>query len=215
MPGDPAKDSEAALRAGLYWRVQGDYENAIANLERAVALNPEFANAHRVLGQTLSYWAADTAEPRRREELLERAAEEVQLAIRLRETPAALHDLAWILDEKGDLEGAVDTYRRALQAGLAEEKESPQRDFTPLRYNLACSLAKLGQFEGAIDQLTPVFKDEWRGEVWRWAAKDPDFEPLRESEWGKRLTELIEAAQARSETDEEAKSEGSATPSAR
>jgi tetratricopeptide (TPR) repeat protein len=179
MASDAKRDAEALLRAGIYWQVNREYEKAIANLERALELDPSSAEAHRALGQTLSYRAAEMpADSDARPSMLERAEKLVRDAIRLAgsETASALHDLAWIFDERGDLAAASEQYRRALAVAGAESREN---DLTPLRYNLACSLAKMKQLEEALAELRPVLQDPWRGEIWRWAEKDPDFDNLR------------------------------------
>src|SRR2546422_323859 len=107
---------DALIKTALYSRVQGDYKQAVARLEEAIRLDPSSAEAHRYLGQTFSYQAADVSDdPRLKADLLERAAVLILKAKDLHggHTPDTLHDLAWVLDEKGELTAAIELYYSA------------------------------------------------------------------------------------------------------
>jgi tetratricopeptide (TPR) repeat protein len=101
-----------------------------------------------------------------------------------------LHDLAWIYDERGAFEKAIEFYERAQestrQKGLSEDPA--------LAYNLACSLAKGGKQAEALETLKRVIK-----ETWKWAEEDPDFKELRESaDWGNRFRDMLSSAKTQS-----------------
>jgi tetratricopeptide (TPR) repeat protein len=204
MAVDFKNKADGLLREGVYRLSQGEYEAAEAVLRRAVELNPQLPAAHQQLGRTLSYRAAEMNEGNGKIELLDEAEASVKQASELQEkpTPGTLHDLAWIYDERGGVENitrAVELYRQALdQFGRVE---SPDNDLTPVYYNLACSLVKLGpdHLGEALDTISHVFEDPWRGDAWRFAERDPDLEELRTSPLtAEKFKQLVVKAQARS-----------------
>jgi tetratricopeptide (TPR) repeat protein len=202
MPTDIKTESETLVREATLNLSENDFDSAEHKLRDAVALNPALADAHRLLGRTRSYKAASAKDADVRKRLLTEAELRIRKSIELAgESAFALHDLGWICDERGtadDLEQAVALYRKALEA--FSRTESRENDLTAIRYNLACSLTKLGRdhFKEAIEALTPVFKDPWREDVSPIAERDPDLEPLRTWEEGKALGELIAIGRNRS-----------------
>ena len=62
-----------------------------------------------------------------------------------------------------------------------------------MRYNFACGLVSLGEFEVALELLGPVFEKDAAESV-NWAKVDPDLDPLRELP---RFKALMQDADAR------------------
>jgi tetratricopeptide (TPR) repeat protein len=201
MPTDIKTESETLVGEASLDISENDFDSAEKKLRAAIALNPALPDAHRLLGRTLSYGAASAKDVDAKKKLLAEAEQQVRESIALAdESAVALHDLGWIYDERGtvdDLKQAVTFYRKALAA--FSRTESRENDLTAIRYNLACSLTKLGDYAEATAALTPVFTDPWREDVSEFADRDPDFEPLRQSEeWGKVFRQLIETGRKRS-----------------
>jgi len=180
---EPQK-AEVLRREGVSLLADRKHDEAIAKLLEAVKLDPQSAEAHRCLGQAWSYMAAELPPGEEKNRLLVLAEQSVRKARELlgEETVAILHDLAWIYDEQGHYEEAIGLYRRGLNVG---GPESPQNDLTPIRYNLACSLAKRNRIQEAAAELKLILAEPWRkGELWKWAPKDADLKALRDSpEW--------------------------------
>jgi tetratricopeptide (TPR) repeat protein len=201
MPTDIKTESETLVREASLDLSENDLDSAEKKLRAAIALNPALPDANRLLGRTLSYAAASAKDVGSKKKLLAEAEQWVKESIALAEESAvALHDLAWIYDERGtvdDLKQAVTFYRKALDD--FSRTESRENDLTAIRYNLACSLTKLGNYAEATAALTPVFTDPWRQDVSQFAARDLDFEPLRQSaEWGAIFRQLILTGRKRS-----------------
>jgi len=182
---------DAVINAGLRSRVEGDYAAARKQFEEALRLDPTSAEAHRYLGQTLSYQAADVVEdPRAKEAALDEAEKMVRQAEALQggESPDSLHDMAWIEDERGRYETAIALYRKARDQARREAREE-NIGFT---YNLVCALAKFGALDDALEELSSVIN-----EAWKWAERDPDLENLRNSPvTSQRLQRLISEAKS-------------------
>jgi adenylate cyclase len=62
-----------------------------------------------------------------------------------------------------------------------------------MRYNFACGLVSLGEFEVALELLGPVFEKDATESI-NWAKVDPDLDPLRELP---RFQAMMQAAEAR------------------
>lgn len=97
------------------------------------------------------------------------------------------NDAALARLKKGDVKGAAEGFRRAL--GL-----SP--GFVLARYNLACALAKAGDFDGTERELAAVFELDLMG-LRAQAARDDDLAAFRESPQAKRLAAGEPALEAR------------------
>ncbi|MGH7023507.1 MAG: TIR domain-containing protein [Caulobacteraceae bacterium] len=90
----------------------------------------------------------------------------------------------------GEADRARDWLRRALLI---------DPDNQTMRYNFACALCDLKNFDGAFDLLGPYLAQVTRSEL-EWTKADPDMNPLREDP---RFKAMIAAAEARlaAETD--------------
>jgi tetratricopeptide (TPR) repeat protein len=101
----PPKDAQKSMVRGATYSQAGDHRRAAEEFERAVAADPEFANAHDRLG-------VEYARLGRYEE----AEAELQRALAV--DPASWighYDLGVILYQTGDLSGAERSVRRALE----------------------------------------------------------------------------------------------------
>jgi tetratricopeptide (TPR) repeat protein len=187
--------AQSLIKRAVHWRSKGDYEEALAELEQALMISPELAEAHREMGRTLSYYAADAKDVDRKRSLLDRAESAVRRAMELKGASLAdaLHDLAWIEDERGELERAIGHYHEAQELRrqqAAHGEASSAKAEAALAYNLACSLAKAHRLAEAFAELQRAIS-----ETWRFAETDPDLSPLRDSvEWKDRWAEMMRKA---------------------
>ena len=122
-------DAHQALGAAL--RSKRDWRGAAASLERAIAIRPELWGAHYTLGQVLQQ-AGDVAGARRH------LAEADRLRVHAQqEQEAGVWSAVGIGRlERGDLPGAADCFRRAIQAADG---------YAPAYYQLGRVLQKLGR----------------------------------------------------------------------
>ncbi len=186
---------KSLIKEAIFHRAKREYTPALARLEHALELAPTDPDALQELGRTLSYSAAETGDLTQKTALLDRAEAALKRAATFPgvSRKECLHDLAWVYDERGDFTRAVELYREAVAADVDERGAHRRPDFgqvpdTALAYNLACSLAKAGRGDEALDVLEPVIAD-----AWKWAEKDRDLEPLRQSPaWRPRLDALLE-----------------------
>lgn len=167
---DKTKCAELFRKLGVFWRVADGYATSYARLERACELDPTNARLANEVGKTLSFWAAEQppgSESRGERLQLALLAHERALELSKAEDAYILHDLGWTYDEIGDLEHAVEFYRRAA--------EIPHDRRWKTCYDLACSLSRLKRFEEALSALKecaeiPTLPIE----------ADPDFAEMRE-----------------------------------
>lgn len=182
---------EFQIEAGLRVRLKGQYREARDHFELAVRLDPTSAEAHRYLGQTLSYEAAYEMQPSSdKDAALEKAERMIRRAESLQggQSPDTLHDLAWIEDERGHYDSAIRLYVCAREQAEREGREKN----VAFDYNLACAFSKAHKEEEALAELEPII-----GQLWEWAEKDPDLAALRTSELTRqRFEQLIDDAKS-------------------
>ncbi len=112
---------------GLIQEREGDYDRAAGNFRAAVALSPE-ASHYRGAGRAL-----------RKAGRLDEAEDEMREALRLIPADPLAHlEMALVLEGKGDVEGALDHLRSALEVW-----ENADADYEPAREARA-KLAELG-----------------------------------------------------------------------
>jgi tetratricopeptide (TPR) repeat protein len=85
---------------------------------------------------------------------------------------AVLHWLGWICDERQDYAKAIIYYRQAIAASGASEPNT--NDY---KYDLACSLAKAGQLQDALNILREVASVD---KNWESIPEDEDFDKIRD-----------------------------------
>jgi len=101
-------------RFHLYQRVGGSFQNSIECFERAVALDPAYAQPHA--GMAESYAMLGLYGIRRPSEVMPKAKEEALRALALDETLGAHQALAWVkLLHEWDWAGAKLEFQRALE----------------------------------------------------------------------------------------------------
>jgi adenylate cyclase len=226
----------------------GSGENGLAAAERAIALDPNLADAHAAKARILVY-SARYDEARIEHEIALRldphsyevncaagasclALHRFDDAIRYFEKAADIMETDfWAVGmvmgcyaAKGDREGAVAAARRALpriekliavepdhgsamsfgvhalvllgQVERAREWAERAKLFDPdnvnMRYNLACSLVSINEFEAALDMLVPIYEST-QSEALNWSRVDPDLAPLREHPRFKAMDAAAEA----------------------
>jgi Flp pilus assembly protein TadD len=99
------KAARKAFDRGWELMRKGDLDKAIPEFERAIALDPDFAEAHIDLGASYSN-VGRFAE----------AATQFRRALELRPQISAVHSsLAWVILWQGDMQGAERSARRALE----------------------------------------------------------------------------------------------------
>jgi serine/threonine-protein kinase len=116
QPTDNLEAYELYLRGRfhLYQRVGGSFENAIECFERAVALDPDYAQAYASMAE--SYAMLVFYRIRRPNEVMPKAKEEAMRALALDETSGAHHALAWVkLMHEWDWAGAKLEFQQALE----------------------------------------------------------------------------------------------------
>jgi len=105
---DP-NDAEARARLGFMLLGQGDYEGALAEVETALAISPNLASAHAVLGQTLLC----SGHPKEGRVALERS-----LRLDPRDPMAQLNVLNVAISYflSGEYDAAIEAARRVIRA---------------------------------------------------------------------------------------------------
>lgn len=198
IPADPARSVTAFLRLAQYWRITRRFPKALARIERAIILSPDDHMKIKLhLARTLAHWAALEPEPAEpRAERLNRALVELRTieASRGQQLPAgALFDIAWVLDELGMFDEAVEYSFRARDAVRRECKEDGNKEPWTYSYNLACSLAKSKRNQEALTALQCLVGT---GPKWIYAAEqDRDFSSFREDEeWRTPFEGLLRSA---------------------
>jgi tetratricopeptide (TPR) repeat protein len=136
---------QAGLRAhnglGALREKQGDFARAVAHLEQAVRLDPEFAEAHNNLGVVFE----KTGRP-------DAARAEYERALELSPDYAVAHrNLGGMLKRQGDLAGAAGHLLRAIELDPS---------MTDARFKLAAVHATQGRLADAARQFERVLEDD-------------------------------------------------------
>ena len=175
-----------------YWKMNGTYAKAAARARRAIELHPSSYGAHLELGSILAERAAvEKMTDDRKSKMLAEALASIKRAQRInrRHTAKTAYAVAWIQDELGDYAHAIQQYRRARRLDVKAAEEKGREPDLMISYDLACSLAKKGDFDRALDELEGVGE-----EARKHAVTDQDFRRLREStRHAERLYDLIGA----------------------
>lgn len=170
------------LNLGILYQRTGRPEQALAELERGVALDPDRPEGRFNLGVTLGRLGR-----------LEEGVAELRRAVELRPGyPEAWYDLGVLLREQGDLDEAVDALRRALEidpdaaaahaalavaygrlgrageaaAALAEADRLDPGRASAARATLALDLAREGRLDEAERELTALVETHPSAETW-------------------------------------------------
>jgi len=118
---------------------EGKLDDAITDLQQAVALNPNFTKARTNLGLALL-----------RKGRTDEALEQVQMALRINPNYAeAQNTMGGILFQKGQIEQAIPYFQKALEI-------SP--NYAHARFNLGVALAQKGQTDEAVAQFRKVLE---------------------------------------------------------
>ena len=194
FPVKNKESSEHFIKLGEYWRNVVNFPRSLLRIKRAMELTPGNAPAHIEAAKTLAYWAVNPTEPvnpQVRSERLNEAFKEVEEAIKLKGKVAkALHMLAWIYDEVGEFNKAIELYKEAQVQDRKEALGENREETHHIGYNLACSLTKDDRLAEACKVLGEVVEKD---KIFRDHAKvDPDFKKLRESqEWKDIFEEIV------------------------
>lgn len=137
--------ARALFEAGMAQRIRGDYNGARRSLERAIALDPENANAHRWLGRLLARDQSYTA-----------SAQHLERALTLKpDIPGAWMDLGSVYYLQRDLAKAAASFR-------AELDHAP--DSLLAQFNLGLVLKETGRVEEALMHLRRAYELAPEGE---------------------------------------------------
>jgi len=170
---------------GYYWRLVENYPRAIARFMRAIDIDPSSLMARRGLCGTIYNYAARETRPQLKKQLLDQAEDECKKALEISSAdPGAFFDLGWILDERGDFEGAASAYRNSQRLDVRGDRPNAT-------YNLACTLSKWGapHLGDALVELGKVIEIDDNREQ---AAQDEDFKNLaRDPEFGPLFSTLV------------------------
>ena len=110
----------------------GKFDDAVASYRRALAINPDFAEAHNNLGTVLHKLGR-----------IDEALQSYQYALKIDPENADVHNNLGILQNQlGQLEAAAASYRRSLESNPS---------YIEAHSNLGSVLADLGQLEGAAE----------------------------------------------------------------
>jgi Flp pilus assembly protein TadD len=154
---------------------EGQIDEAISHLEKAIQLQPDDANLHSDLGDTLI-----------RKGQMDEAISQFQEALRLKPNDALFHNnLGLALEDQGQTDEAISQFQEALRLkpnnaishnnlGLALDKKGQmdeaisqyqeairlKPDFVLAHYNLGVALARNGQMDEAISQFREALRLE-------------------------------------------------------
>jgi len=118
---------------GLALAAKGEFDQAIEYYQRALEMQPEFAEARSNLGWALYQQGHH-----------DRAIEVLRQAVARAPTLASAHNnLGWALDGRGRHSEAVEAYREALRLNP---------DFAMAHNNLGMALVAMGQIEQAVEE---------------------------------------------------------------
>jgi tetratricopeptide (TPR) repeat protein len=150
------KDSVAQYRLGAEYLKADKAQAAVEHLEQAYRLNPDDQSTLNALQQALRLNGKNAeAEDIRRKlsDLLRKRDEANQNAV----LAVALNNEGATLQKAGDLAGALEKYRAAVQL-------APQN--IPMRVNFAVALLRLGQWTDGLNQLhAALLKDPANGSI--------------------------------------------------
>jgi len=102
---------------GVVWRIKGDYDKAIADYTKAIEIYPEFADVYSNLAAVM----ATSRQSRYRDG--KRAVELARKALKLKETPRTLDNLAAAYAEAGRFQEAIKTQEKAITKLKQEGRE--------------------------------------------------------------------------------------------
>ena len=132
-------NAEAHDKSGVALAQSGRIEEAIAQYEQALRINPDYAEAHSNLGNALRQ-AGRAAE----------AVEHFEQVVRIEPDIAEAHNnLGAALAQAGMIEEAITQYAQALQI---------RPDYAEAHYNLGSALLQVGQNQEAIEQLEQALR---------------------------------------------------------
>ena len=165
---------------GLAQSMKGNFQEATVAFQKSLEINPQFTEARNNLGtiyQELRF--VDKAEQEFKKALedvnyssrelpyynlarlyflmdrIDEAYENIQRAIQIKKRLAMAHDLkGQILERKGDIEGAIDSYEEAV--GLIPNE-------TGFGFNLGAAYFKNSEFEKArevLERISPLVRDQ-------------------------------------------------------
>ena len=127
-------DSSAWHLLGISFLMRNQPAQALESLERAVALQPDFAEAHSNLGNALLELSR-----------CEEAAASLRRALELKpDFPEALNNMALALIDLGRPEQAIERLRNALAV---------RPDYAQTHNNLGCAFNSVGRYEEAVSAL--------------------------------------------------------------
>lgn len=189
--------ARALMLVGRYWLTFDDYGRAKARLERALEFDSENPQVQLLMAKALA-WSDAEAD---RKETLDEALVHLGLAQTLAEGKSRellwdiAHAQAWIYDEKGEYDRAIQSYENARALGKELGGGEKLRNVT---YNLACSLVKAGRPDAALAELADIAHCDRN---WEKIARDPDFAPLREPPFAQAYGHLLEVASQRGDSE--------------
>lgn len=163
LPLPPAERSYALAMRALAYSLQGRYELAIPDYDKAITISPDFAVA--LNNRAWAYFKS--GQPRKAEPDVARALELSP------QSPHALDTRAHVRQVLGDLEGALRDYDAAMRFGGARMVKLYQ-----------CGLQVHGLYHGA---LTGIYSEDLRGAL-ETCVKNPGCDPLPADEECRRLT---------------------------
>ena len=146
---DPKNARAHAQLARVHWVGRGDLRAGIAELERAVAINPQFGYAHHQLAYSTRSWASRQGRepPRRRPSYLQEqyiSGEEGFLVI------GAHTRLGYVFYRQGRYEEALAEYQTELLFLSSSDHVLKDRSLVELHQKLGAALVRLGRAdEGA------------------------------------------------------------------
>jgi tetratricopeptide (TPR) repeat protein len=130
---------------------RGEWDRAISELEQAVALAPDDAAAHYLLGRAYSSKGYDAASQTERDAFLEKGAVALRRAVELDPRSIdTLNELGTVLSARDRQTEAVEIYRKALAL---------QPNSATLHFNLADALVAMGEPELALAEYRWLFEN--------------------------------------------------------
>lgn len=195
---EPVRKADRLVKVAVFWRAARDFPRSLARLKRAQEQAPEDPTIYRETAETLGWWVAvdrlkGVGQDSRKERLKEAHAS-LDEAARLQKRPEAglLLQRAWLLDEGGDFEGAMQNLLRARRLDRRATRGSGRSEDWDITYNLACTLARAGRQQEALKELNlAIVKDR----NWELAERDPDLDALKvESPWKEQFESMVDSA---------------------
>ncbi|MGH9429299.1 MAG: tetratricopeptide repeat protein [Terriglobia bacterium] len=170
---------------GRHYFDRRQLREAIEHFERALEEDPTLVDSlnFRAFSRGLLSRSMERAE---KDKPLEDAEKDARRAVELDPKRGDVYNtLGWVLDEKGHFDEAIGAYQKALDLDPS---------FHVAAYNIACTLAKAGRYDQALETLARAIRNQ--GSLREDAARDPDFiETLgRDPRLGSRFAALISDA---------------------